>query len=78
MMISSAGQAGLTGIQNGMEGLRQNATEIATARREDGSTVRDISKPLVEQTEHIRQVEASAKVFKASDETLGSLIDLMA
>ncbi|MBK1723275.1 hypothetical protein [Thiocystis violacea] len=77
-MISGIGQAGVAGIQTGMEGLRQNATEIASARREDGSSVRDITKPLVDQKENLRQVEASAKVFKASDEALKSLIDIMA
>ncbi|NEX21965.1 hypothetical protein G3480_16910 [Thiorhodococcus mannitoliphagus] len=77
-MISGVGQAGFSGIQAGMEGLRQNAAEIAGARREDGSSVRDIAAPLVEQKENLRQVEASAKVFKASDEALKSLIDIMA
>ncbi|NEV63839.1 hypothetical protein [Thiorhodococcus minor] len=77
-MISSVGQAGVAGMHAGMEGLRQNAAEIANARREDGSSVRDIAKPLVEQTENVRQVEASAKVFQTSDEALGTLIDTVA
>ncbi|MBK1720218.1 hypothetical protein [Thiocystis violacea] len=77
-MISGVSQVGLTGIQRGIEGLRGNANEIASARQMDGSAARDVSKPLVEQTENLRQVEASAKVLKSSDETIGRLIDIMA
>lgn len=78
MTIAGVSQSGLTGIQRGMEGLRQNASEIASANRMDGSAVRDISKPLVEQSENLRQVEASAKVLEASGEALDHLIDVMA
>jgi hypothetical protein len=78
MTIAGVSQSALTGIQRGMEGMRQNATEIASANRMDGSDVRDISKPLVEQTENLRQVEASAKVLETSGEALDHLIDLMA
>ena len=76
-MISGVGQAGVTGMQTGIESLRQSASEIASARRENGSSIRDISKPLVDQRESLLQVQASAKVFKASDEVLGTLIDEM-
>lgn len=77
-MISGLGQNGVTGMQTGMHGLRQNAEEIATQRREDGSSVRDVAKPLVDQKENLRQVEASAKVFKSSEDALKSLIDVTA
>lgn len=78
MLISGANQAGMRGIQNGMEGLRENAAELASARQMDGSAARDISKPLVEQTQNVQQVEASAKVLSASDEMIGRLIDDLA
>ena len=78
MLISGASQAGLRGIQNGMEGLRANASELASARQMDGSAARDISKPLVEQTQNVQQVEASAKVLRASDEMIGRLINDLA
>jgi hypothetical protein len=74
-MISSVSQSGLTGIQAGMESLRQSASEIASARREDGSSLRDVAKPLVDQKEGLLQVQASAKVLSASDEAIGRLID---
>ena len=78
MLISGATQAGMRGIQNGMEGLRENAAELASARQMDGSAARDISKPLVEQTQNVQQVEASAKVLRASDEMIGRLINDLA
>ncbi len=76
-MISSVSQAGQTGIQRGMAGLSANAAEIASIRQQ-GSSTRDISQPLVEQTQNLRQVEASAKVLQASDESIGRLLDVMA
>ncbi len=78
MMLSSVGQSGLTGIQTGMNGLSENAAELASARQMDGSAERDISKPLVDLTQNVLQVEASAKVLSASDEMIGRLINEMA
>ncbi len=78
MMISSAGQAGLMGLQRGMEGLNRNATELANGGQMQASSARDISAPLVEQTQNLQQVEASAKVMGASDEVMGRLIDITA
>ncbi len=75
MMISSASQAGMRGIQNGMEGLRESAAELASARQMDGSAARDISKPLVERMQAVQQVEASAKVLHATDDMIGRLLD---
>ena len=77
MMISGAFQSGAAGVQNGMDGLRRNAAELASARQMEGSATRDIAKPLVEQTENMRQIEASAKVISASDEMIGRFIDEM-
>jgi hypothetical protein len=78
MITGVVGQAGWMGVQRGMEGLRENASEIAQANRIEGSAVRDISQPLVEQTENLRQVEASAKVIQSSTEAFDHLIDVLA
>ena len=78
MMMSGAIQSGMRGIQNGMEGLRANASELASARQMDGSAERDISQPLVEQVQNVQQVEASAKVLHTTDEMLGRLINELA
>ena len=78
MAITSAMQSATMGMQRGINGLGENAAEIASASQMDGSAVRDISKPLVEQTQNLQQVAASAKVLKAEDEMIGRLIDQMA
>ncbi|NKN32111.1 hypothetical protein [Marichromatium bheemlicum] len=77
-MISAINQ-GLQGIRVGTEGVRQNAAEIASAQTLNGpGSTRELAEPLVEQTQHLRQVEASSKVVAAGDEMIGSLIDVMA
>jgi hypothetical protein len=78
MMISSAVQSGMAGINRGIRGLSQDATEIANAAQMGGSSTRDISKPLVGQMQDVRQVESSAKVIEASDEMIGRLLDVTA
>jgi len=80
MITGIVGQAGWMGMQRGLDGLSQNASEIAGAgvRPPEGSSVRDISKPLIDQTESLRQVEASAKVMQASTESFDHLIDVLA
>ncbi|EGV30330.1 hypothetical protein ThidrDRAFT_2804 [Thiorhodococcus drewsii AZ1] len=78
MMISSALQSGLAGMSAGMNGMSRGAAEIASSQQMNGTASRDVAEPLVEQTQSVRQVEASAKVVAASDEVLGTLIDVMA
>ena len=78
MITGIVGQAGWMGMQRGLEGVRQNAAEIAGVKQLEGTAERDISAPLVEQTENLRQVEGSAKVLQSSTEALDHLIDIVA
>ncbi|BCU05985.1 hypothetical protein [Allochromatium tepidum] len=80
MITGIVGQAGWMGMQRGMDGLSQNASEIASAgvKPPAGTSVRDISEPLVDQTENLRQVEASAKVLQSSTDAFDHLIDILA
>jgi hypothetical protein len=80
MITGIVGQAGWMGMQRGMDGLSQNAGEIASlsAKPLEGTSVRDISEPLVDQTENLRQVEASAKVLQSSTDAFDHLIDILA
>ena len=68
----------ITGIMRGNNGIRQNATEIASADMMRNEPGRGLATPLVEMIAHQTQVEASAKVVKAVDEMLGTLIDIRA
>jgi len=72
-MSISALQTGSAGINNGFDGLRRTATVIARP----GDTT-DTTRALVDLRTDQHQVEASAKVVKAADEMLGSLLDVRA
>lgn len=75
MEVTSATQTALQGIQRGVDGLQQIATEVASADRMEGNAARSVAEPLVEQIVHTTQVEASAQVVRAEDEMVGSLFD---
>ncbi|HHH47885.1 MAG TPA: hypothetical protein ENK51_03240 [Gammaproteobacteria bacterium] len=68
-------QTGVVGINNGLDGLRRNATEIARATSGDGAAS---PRALVDLRAEQRQVEASVRVVKAADEMLGNLLDARA
>jgi flagellar hook protein FlgE len=68
----------LLGIQRGLAGAKKNAAEIASSEQMDSDSTSDLAKPMVELLENKLQVQASAKVVKTLDETLGSLLDVKA
>ena len=75
MEITSAYSHAVNGIKRGMDGLDRNADEIAKASKGDGA---DVVEPLVESRINKLQAEASAKMVKTIDDTIGSLLDEMA
>jgi hypothetical protein len=79
MGVLSVQNSALQGIQRGLDGMRQNAADIASAdqlnRAGQGT---DLETSLVEMTQNKVQVQASAKVVSALDEVVGTLIDTRA
>ncbi len=73
MKIDSAFNSAVLGIQRGMAGLDRDAAQVASAQAENGES--SLTQPLVDSLTNRLQVEASAKVAKTVDETLGSLFD---
>ncbi len=74
---SGALAAGLAGVQRGEQKVTQAAQDVVSATTDRPvSQTSDIARPLAEQQEGRRQVEASAKVVEAAQQTLGSLIDI--
>ena len=76
-MVDSVTGAGLTAVQRG-----QNAAATATSRiahagttDRDGDGDNDLARGAVELTEAKHLVMAGAKVIKAADQMLGSLLD---
>lgn len=79
MGVLSVQSEAVQGIQRGLDGMRKNASEIASADQlnkagKDTSLVGS----LVELEQNKMQAQASAKVVSVVDEVLGSIIDLRA
>lgn len=68
----------VTGIMRGVSGLRQDAAAVASADRLNNTANSNLATPLVDALSNRQQVEASAKLVKAADMMLGTLIDIRA
>jgi hypothetical protein len=78
MQITSALGNALYGIKKGLTEIDKNAAKVAGAETFNSPNAVDVARPLVELQVNKLQIEASAKVMKSVDETLGSLIDVTA
>ena len=73
----SALSSGLLGIQKGLAGLNKNAAKIASAGQMNSQNLSELVEPLVNLKINQLQIEASAKVVQTSNDTIGSLLDIM-
>lgn len=79
MGILAVQHSAVMGIQQGLNGLRRNAVEIASADQlSQAGSETDLVGSLVGLQQAETQVQASAKVVSAVDEVLGTLIDTQA
>ena len=78
MQISAALGNALNGIQKGLTGVDKNAARIASADAFNSPNPADVAQSLVDMQSNRLQIEASAKVVKTLDETLGTLLDVVA
>lgn len=77
---------GVQGINKGMNGLRQNAQQIAHANVRDEAAsgdrnwagVDDVAEPLVDMKLNKLEVEMSAKVVQTASDMIGTLLDIKA
>ncbi len=77
-MSDSILQAGLQGVQSGLDQFGRAAGQVAAASNATSSTNNNVIDSLVEVKQAQRTVQASAAVIKVADETLGSLLDALA
>ncbi len=78
-MSDSILQAGLQGVQGGLDQFGRAAGQIASASNASSSSnSNNVVDSLVEVKQAQRTVQASAAVIKVADETLGSLLDALA
>ncbi|MBY6070881.1 flagellar biosynthesis protein FlgE [Marinobacter salsuginis] len=81
-MINNTLGVGIQGIQDGMVGMENAARKIARAGADGPQGTAEgagsLVEPIVDLKIYERSVEASAQVVKTADETLGTLLDIMA
>ncbi|MEE3170527.1 MAG: flagellar basal body rod C-terminal domain-containing protein [Pseudomonadota bacterium] len=81
-MIGNTLSIGIQGIQDGMVGMENAARKIARGGIDGPQGTAEgagnLIEPIVDLTLYERSVEASAQVVKTADETLGTLLDIMA
>ena len=79
MGVLSIQSTAVQGIQRGLDGMRKNAAEIASADQlNQAGKETDLVGSLVEVQQNKVQVQASAKVVSTMDEVVGTLIDTRA
>lgn len=79
MGVLSVQSSAMLGIQRGLDGLRKDASEIASADQlNNAGKETDLEGALVGLNQNKVQVQASAKVVSAIDEVVGRLIDTRA
>ena len=81
-MITNTLSIGIQGIQDGMVGMENAARKIARGGADGPQGTAEgagsLVEPIVDLKIYERSVEASAQVVKTADETLGTLLDIMA
>ena len=78
-MVESVTSYAIQGIQQAQQGMQRSAQSIArtnAASQPEGT--KDLTRSLVELNQYKNAGIASMKVLKASDEMLGSLLDVKA
>ncbi|PHQ26867.1 flagellar biosynthesis protein FlgE [Marinobacter guineae] len=80
--LSNSFSVGIQGIQDGMAGMENAARKIARGGVDGPQGTAEgagnLIEPMVDLKIYERSVEASAQVVKTADETLGTLLDIMA
>ena len=81
-MINNTLSVGIQGIQDGMVGMENAARKIARGGADGPQGTAEgagsLAEPIIDLKIYERSVEASAQVVKTADETLGTLLDIMA
>lgn len=76
MSSISIGQTGLQGLRDGLERAQAAASRVVASGA--GGDAGQLTEAIVELQAAKLQTEASAKVVRAADDTLGTLLDVMA
>ena len=75
MNIPTLSTAGLQGLHSGLENMRRDADDIASASAKGKEDTAELAGSLTDLNMDRSQVEASVKVVQAVDEVLGTLFN---
>ncbi len=79
MAINSVTTSAIQGIQRGLQNIRRNASDIASAQNLRGTTpTKDLTRSLVEMHENKLYTIANTKTLKTADQVIGTLLDTKA
>lgn len=80
MDVGSVVNQGLIGMQKSQSSMLQSAQQITQAgtTQRDNPQANDIAEPLINIKAQSQVFDSSAKVVKAADETIGTLLDIRA
>lgn len=80
MDVGSVVNQGLIGMQKSQVSMQQSAQQIAQAgtTQRDNPQANDVAEPLINLKVQSQLFDSSAKVVKAADETVGTLLDIKA
>ena len=76
-VVSSINAASANGIQQNMQGIQEEARNIARATSDAEPNAKEVAKSIVNAKQHLRGVEASARVLEVTDRAVGHLIDVV-
>lgn len=68
----------LTGIRNGLDGIQKTASQIASKETMQADSPHNLAESMVELKVNENQVSASVQVMKATDDMIGTLLDIKA
>lgn len=74
--VASASSTAVEGIQVQQERLERNVIEVARGENTNAHDAGTQDQALVEQSEIIRAVQANARSLEASNENIGTLLDI--
>lgn len=80
MDVGSVVNQGLIGMQKSQVSMQQSAQQIAQAgtTQRNNPQANDVTEPLINLKAQSQVFDSSAKVVKAADETIGTLLDIKA
>ena len=78
MDVGSVVNQGLIGMQKSQSSMLQSSQQIAQAgtTQRDNPKANDVVEPLINITAQSQVFDSSARVIKAADETIGTLLDI--